>query len=243
MDWLPFVTAVTGLLLAGIIKGATGLGYASCALPFLVATLGLKPAMALVIVPAMATNVSVALNTGYLIETATRFRVLYAAMIPGIAVGINLLLWVDQDAAVKTLGAGIVAYVLLALSRPKLSMPARLESFLQFPTGFMNGVMTGLTGAQVMPLFPYMMALNLDPSRMVQAINLAVLIASSFLAVGLIATGVMTPMLLGTSILALAPALFGVEIGTRARQYIPVEHFRRIALMTLMLMGILMLMR
>ncbi len=243
MDWLPFVMAVSGLLLAGIVKGATGLGYASCALPFLVATLGLKPAMALVVIPAMATNVSVALNTGHLVETVTRFRILYTAMIPGIAVGINLLLWVDHASAVKTLGAGIVAYVILALSRPNLSMPARFEWPLQFPAGFVNGVMTGLTGAQVMPLFPYMMALNLDPNRMVQAINLAVLIASSFLAVGLFAAGVMTPLLLGASILALAPALIGVKIGTRARQFIPVDHFKRIALMTLLLMGILMLMR
>ena len=30
-----------GLLVAGIIKGATGLGYASCALPFLAMTMGL----------------------------------------------------------------------------------------------------------------------------------------------------------------------------------------------------------
>ena len=43
---------VFGLTIAGVIKGATGLGYASCALPFLVMVLGLKPAMGLVMLPA-----------------------------------------------------------------------------------------------------------------------------------------------------------------------------------------------
>src|SRR6185436_20590924 len=63
MDWTngtPFALAALGLFLAGVIKGTTGLGYSSCALPFLVSAIGLKPAMALVLIPAMATNVSVA---------------------------------------------------------------------------------------------------------------------------------------------------------------------------------------
>jgi uncharacterized protein len=243
MDWFPIALAASGLLLAGVIKGVTGLGYTSCALPFLVMALGLKPAMALVILPAMATNVSVAITSGYLTETFLRFRLLYAAMIPGIVLGVQLLLWINQAAAVRTLGACIAAYVTFALTKPDLSIPARLERLLQVPAGFLNGVMTGLTGAQVMPLFPYMMALNLEPDRLVQAINLGVLIASAFLAAGLLATGIMSPTLLGASILALGPALLGVSIGARVRHRIPADQFKRITLLTLLLVGVLMLLR
>ena len=235
--------ATLGLFLAGIVKGATGLGYASCALPFLAVSIGLKPAMALVIVPAMATNVSLAVSTGHLRETLTRFKPLYLAMLPGIVLGVHLLTVVSAANALQLLGLVVMVYVAIAIAKPQLSLPAQLQLVLQVPTGFLNGVMTGLTGAQVMPLFPYMMALNLDAGRTLQAINIAVLIGSAILGAGLFAAGIMTLPLLGLSVLAAAPALFGVALGEAARHRIPLQAFRRLSLMTLFLMGGLMLAR
>ncbi len=229
--------ALFGLFIAGVVKGATGLGYASCALPFLVATVGLKPAMGLVLLPAMATNVSVALSTGHLSEIVTRFKLLYISMLPGITVGIALLVYIPQSIAVKMLGALIVGYVLLALLRPALRLPEKYEYALQLPTGFVNGVMTGLTGAQVMPLFPYVMSLHLDPARTVQTINLAVLIATFVLGVGLLVAGLVTGPLLAGSLAAVVPALVGTEVGTRMRDRIPAQRFRLVSLITLLTIG------
>ena len=243
MEWSLLALAGLGLFLAGIVKGATGLGYSSCALPFLVSAIGLKPAMALVVVPAMATNVTVACTAGHFFETSRRFASLYLAMLPGIAIGVYLLVWINQAIAVQALGTIIIAYVLLTAFRPQMSLPQALEHLLKVPTGFMNGVLTGLTGSQVMPLFPYMMALNLDPGRLVQAINLAVLLASLLLAVGLLAAGIMTPQLLAISVLALAPALAGCQLGARARKYIPVEQFKSIVLFVLLVTGALLVLR
>jgi uncharacterized membrane protein YfcA len=42
MDMAQIALAALGFLLAGVIKGTTGLGYSSCALPFLVSAVGLK---------------------------------------------------------------------------------------------------------------------------------------------------------------------------------------------------------
>jgi len=243
MEWSLLAFAVVGLFLAGIVKGATGLGYSSCALPFLVSAIGLKPAMALVVVPAMATNVTVACTAGHFFETSRRFASLYLAMLPGIAVGVYLLVWVNQAVAVQLLGVIIIAYVLLTVFRPQMSLPQALEGVLKVPTGFANGVLTGLTGSQVMPLFPYMMSLNLDPGRMVQAINLAVLLASLLLAIGLLAAGIMTAQLLGVSVLALAPALAGCQLGTMARRYIPVDKFKSVVLFVLLVTGALLVLR
>lgn len=243
MDWMLVAWAGSGLLLAGIVKGATGLGYATCALPFLVVSLGLKPAMALVLVPAMATNVAVALSTGYLTETVQRFHRLYLAMVPGIAAGLTLLAWISAAVAVKVLGLLIVGYVVWTLARPRMHLSVTAASRLQLPVGFLNGVLTGLTGSQVMPLFPYMMALDLDASRMVQAINFAVLICSLALAAGLLAAGIMTPWLAGVSLVAVLPALTGVEIGQRLRSRIPAERFRVLVLAVLLLTGTSMILR
>ena len=244
MDWLLISIASTGLLLAGVIKGTTGLGYASCALPFLVVAVGLKPAMALVLVPAMATNISVAMTAGHFTEIVRRFMPLYVAMVPGIAAGLCILLWLGTSSvAVSVLGGAIVGYATLSLLRPQLALSGYAERVLQIPTGFANGVLTGLTGSKVMPLFPYMMALDLDPNRMVQAINLSVMLASIVLALGLFATSIMTLPLFAASVLAILPALIGVEIGRRVRVHIPATQFRKCVLIVLLLMGLLLIAR
>lgn len=235
--------AMLGLFVAGILKGATGLGYSSCALPFLVAGIGLKPAMALVIIPALATNISVAVSAGHFREIARRFAPLYAAMLPGIALGLVLLLWIDAKIAVMALGIVIVSYALLALMKPRLALSDGAAARLQVPAGLVNGVLTGLTGSQVMPLFPYMMALDLDNDRLVQAINTAVLIASSILAAGLLFAGIMTLEILELSLVAVAPALAGCEIGAWARAKIPAQRFRSIVLVVLLLMGVALMAR
>ena len=243
MDRALYIVAAAGLFLAGVVKGATGLGYASCALPFLVASVGLRPAMVLVLVPAMATNVNVAFTAGHLQETARRFKSLYLAMVPGIFVGVVLLLWINQQLAVISLGLIIIVYVLLALLKPTLSLNRTLEARLMVPTGFCNGVITGLTGSQVMPLFPYMMALDLAPNQLVQAINLGVILASVALGVGLLATGIMTWSLLLASMIAIIPALVGVRFGTLARAHIPPDKFRLVVLNILFFTGMLLIMR
>lgn len=243
LDLSSMAIAIAGLFVAGILKGATGLGYASCALPFLVAAIGLKPAMALVIVPAMATNVGLAVATAHLSETVRTFARLYISIVPGVVVGVWLLLWIDPTAAVQVLGVTILGYVAFALAKPKLSLPRPWQAALQVPTGFANGVLSGLTGSQIMPLFPYIMSLHLTADQMVQAVNLAVLVTSLVLTVGLLTSGVMSYEMLALSIAAIGPALLGVSIGVRARGLISQGQFRTAVLIVLGTLGLLLLAR
>jgi len=243
MDLSLLAVAGLGLFLAGIIKGSTGLGYSSCALPFLATSIGLKPAMGLVIIPALATNISVAFSAGHFREIVTRFSPLYLAMLPGIAVGVVLSALLATTMAAKLLGLVIITYALMSLARPRFQLPPHYVVPLQMPTGFANGVITGLTGSQVMPLFPYMMSIELDSDRHVQAINLAVMIASVFLAISLLSAGLLTPDLVLWSIVAIAPALLGVQIGNALRKQIPAQHFRSVVLYVLMGTGALLLLR
>lgn len=226
-----------GLIVAGVVKGATGLGYASCALPFLVYTVGLKTAIAFVLIPAMATNVAVALGNGHLIPTLRTFAPLYVAMLPGIAAGVWLLGQVDTKLAVMVLGISIVAYSFLSLVRPQMLLPHGLAAALQVPVGLANGVLTGLTGSQVMPMVPYFLASDLEPKRMVQAINLGVTLASVVLLCSLVFTGLAPHQVLVASTLAIAPALIGVEIGQWIQRRIHAEVLRTAILIVLTAAG------
>jgi uncharacterized protein len=238
VDGGQLVLAAIGLLIAGLIKGTTGLGYSTCALPFLVSAVGLRSAIVIVPIPALAANLGLLFGAGNLKETFTRFWIFYAATVPGILAGTLLLAWVDQKLATKVLGIITIAFVLYSMLRPNVTMPSRLERPLQLPAGLLNGLLTGLTGSQVMPLLPYMLALRLDPDRFVQAVNIAVVTASAILALSLSISGLVTWQLAMFSALGVAPAFLGVALGNRLRPRIPSRTFRTAVLVMIFLMGV-----
>lgn len=230
--------AAAGLALSGLVKGVTGIGYATCAMPLLAMAVGLETALALVVVPALVSNIAVIASGRNLLRTVARFRLFYLAILPGIACGTLLLGQLDQRIATHGLAFLTVAYVVLAVIRPNLAMPARLEKPLALPAGFVNGVLTGLTGSQILPLVPYMLALRLDAQTQVQAINLAVAIAAVTLGAALFATGIMTPELLSLSALGALPAIAGTGAGNFLRGHLPIEALRRLTLAALLVSAV-----
>ncbi len=238
MELSVIALAALGLLLAGIVKGATGLGYSSCALPFLVAAFGLKTAIVLVVVPAMASNLAVMWSAGHFRETVERFTYFYISTIPGVCTGIFALTYVEQRSAEILLGLLIVSYSFYSAFRPPLFLAERFQQPLQIPAGFLNGFFTGLTGSQVLPLLPYMLSLKLDPNRFVQAVNLSVMLSAGIMVIMLLISGIMSGAGLGYSILCIVPALLGISIGTRVRRLIPSAYFRIVVLIMLAIIGL-----
>lgn len=243
MDPALLAVAAFGLFFAGIVKGTTGIGYSSCALPFLVPVVGLQSAIVLIVMPAIMSNVFVALSAGHFREIVGRFWPLYIATPAGIVVGVAFLSSIDQRLAIAILGSVIIVYALMSLLQPNLTLRQNLHGALNAPVGFATGMLTGLTGSQVMPLLPYMMALHLEPNRMIQAINLAVTLTSIFLAAGLMLTGLMDVSSLGLSLLAVVPALVGVYLGNQARGLLPVPLFRKLMLLVLLAIGMMFVLK
>jgi uncharacterized protein len=237
MDWTSMLLAGGGLLLAGLLKGFTGLGFSTCALPFLVLAVGVKTAVALVLVPAIASNAMLLWRVGHLPETVSRFWPMYVALIPGVANGISLLAWVDGATAARGLGLITMLYAGLSLWRPSLQFSASFEAPMQLPVGLINGLLTGLTGSQIMPLLPYMMGLQLDPDRFVQAVNVAVTFTAGLMLIGLTVAGLLPKQLALISLLGVVPATIGTFLGNQARTLVPAAQFRLLVLYTLLFLG------
>jgi uncharacterized protein len=240
MDSSSVGLVAAGLFVAGVLKGFTGLGFSTCALPFLVLAVGVKSAVALVLVPAIASNVMLLWRIGHVPETIQRFWPLYVALVPGVANGISLLAWVDGATAARGLGIITMLYAALGLWRPNLQLAPRLEGPMQLPVGLLNGLLTGLTGSQIIPLLPYMMGLRLDPDRFVQAVNLAVTFTAGLMLIGLAVAGMLPQQLALVSVLGIAPAAAGTMIGNQARALVPAAQFRLLVLYTLLLLGALL---
>ncbi|MCY3982145.1 MAG: sulfite exporter TauE/SafE family protein [Alphaproteobacteria bacterium] len=240
IDWAapePLATIAAAFLVAAFVKGLTGLGFSTCALPLLALSIGIREALPLVLAPSIASNLLVMRGAGHFRETVWRFWPLGLAALPGIAFGIILLVWIDPLAAGAALGAVLVGYATFALARPALALPPRLERPLQWPVGFVNGAVNGLTGSQVMPLLPYLLALQLDPGRFVQAINCVFTVSSLAMIVGLSQAGLLTGPAVVLSVLGLLPVWVGVTLGEALRRRLPADSFRKAVLGLLILLG------
>ncbi|MEM6358175.1 MAG: sulfite exporter TauE/SafE family protein [Pseudomonadota bacterium] len=229
------------MLLAAFVKGVTGLGFSTSALPMLVLIVDIRGALPLLIIPSLASNAMVMAQAGHLIEMGRRFLWLYAAALVGVAIGLGILAGIDQRVAGGVLGVVLLAYAGFAALRPSLRLPARLERPLGPPVGLLTGIVNGVTGSQVMPILPYLMALGLEPSRFVQAINISFTLSSIAMALGLSRLGLMTGENALLSLICLVPVFAGVRLGAAVRARLGPDRFRLAVLALLGLSGVVLI--
>ena len=148
LDLIQITVVSTAFLAAGLVKGVTGLGYTTSALPVITLAVGLHTAMPLVLFPSMASNLTVMVGAGHFRTTLRRFLLLYLALLPGLGLGLALVLTADQDLAASVLGLVIIVYCAFAFWRPALRLTERQERTMQIPVGLLNGLINGFTGSQ-----------------------------------------------------------------------------------------------
>jgi len=124
-----------------------------------------------------------------------------------------------------------------ALTGPPLALPARWERPAAVPAGFLTGLVNGVTGSQIMPVLPYLMALGLDKDRFVQAINISFTLSTVVMAIGLARLGLLTGAAGLISIAGIAVVFAGVTLGGRLRTALSPEAFRRAVLGLLLVLG------
>ncbi len=225
---------------AAFMKGITGLGFSTTCLPILAATIGLKATLPLLIVPSLASNVIVMRDAGHFRETVRRFWPLLVAAVPGIVAGLALLTWIPQAQAAAVLGVALIAYGVFALRTPHLALPAAWERTLAWPTGLLTGTLNGLTGSQMMPVLPYLLALRLDPNRFIQAINCSFTFSSLVMAAGLSRIGLLTWQKGLVSALGLVLVYAGIKLGGQVRRRMSVGGFRLAVLWMLIVFGVVL---
>ena len=117
-------------------KGITGLGFSTTALPFLVYAIGLKEALPLLIVPSIVSNLVVMRDAGHFQQTLIQFRRLYAAAPVGIFIGLAVLMWLDPTISSAVLGLVLIIYCVVSIIQPTFRLPTESVSYthLTLPT-------------------------------------------------------------------------------------------------------------
>ena len=140
--------------------------------------------------------------------------------------------------ASMALGAMLVAYALMSLVSPRLSVPRHTEWWLAPLVGAVTGLIAILTGVFVLPLVPYLQSLGLQRDELIQALGLSLLVSATALGVALAREGALPLATLGASVAALAPAGLGVAIGQWCRGQVSPAMFVRIFALGLLLIGL-----
>lgn len=90
----PLWPIIGACFAAAFIKGLTGLGFSTTCLALLTLSIGLKPALPLVLIPSLYSNLIVMRQAGHFKETITQFWPLLIMTVPGIFIGLFILSWV-----------------------------------------------------------------------------------------------------------------------------------------------------
>lgn len=240
----PQILIVTAtFLLAGVVKGVTGMGLPTVAMALLATVMPPVAAAALLIVPSFVTNVWQLAAGPSFAALARRLWPMMIGIAGGTIAGSWLLTHGGGGWTTVALGIALVVYALLSLAAFQLAVPAHLERRLGPLIGLITGLVTGGTGVFVIPAVPYLQALGLDKEDLVQALGLSFTVSTVALAVGLAGGGAFAAGNLAASALAVVPALAGMGLGQWVRRRVSAATFRRWFLIVLLGLGLQLVLR
>lgn len=227
-------------LLAGFVKGVSGMGLPTLAMALLSLRMPGAAAAALMLLPALLTNIAQCLGPhgGMLLR---RLWPLWAGLVLGTLFAPVPGLGSGHGEARRVLGVVLLAYGLFGLARPQLPAPGRHALWLGALAGGLGGALSAATGVFVLPLVPYLQSLQLRRPQLIQALGISFTLAALSLAARLGGLEAAAPPDAVASGLALLAALAGMSLGARLRQRLPGLVFQRALYGVFALLGLLML--
>lgn len=225
------------LVLAGVVKGVVGMGLPTVAIGFLGLLMPLSKAVALLLLPTLATNFAQAFGRSPW-PVLRRIWPMLAGVVAGTFAGAGFL---GAPWAPRVLGAVLVAYAAMGLAGFRPYLPPRAERLTAFPAGLASGLIAAATGVFVLPVAPWLQAIRLPREELIQALGLFFLVGLAALGALLALSGALWEVPLAHTLAAFAGAFVGLWIGTRIRHRLSQAAFVRVLFAALGLLGVWLL--
>ncbi len=225
-------------LLAGFVKGVIGLGLPTVSIGLLAVTMPPGQAIAIVIAPAIVTNVWQTFGGPYLRDIMRRLWPLMAGTVAGIWLNAGLLTGPYAPYGTVVLGALLVIYAILGLSKINFKVARRDEKWIGGIVGVATGVVSAATGVQVIPSMPYLQAIGMEKDELVQALGVFFTVATVALAFNLTTAGLLTAAAALPGAVAMVASFTGMFIGQAVRNRMQPDVFRRWFLIAMIFLGL-----
>ena len=232
------ILIAAAFLLAGFVKGVIGLGLPTVSMGLLAVTMPPVQAIAIVIVPAIVTNIWQTFGGPYLRDILRRLWPLMIGTVIGIWLNAGLLTGPYAPWGTVTLGVLLVIYALMGLSKLQFKVAIHQERWIGGIVGLVTGVISAATGVQVLPSMPYMQAIGMEKDELVQALGVFFTVATVALAFNITAAGLLTAATALPGAIAMAASFAGMFIGQAVRSRMNAEQFRYWFLVALIFLGL-----
>lgn len=230
MDPHELVLVIGVFVLAGGVKGVTGMGLPTVAMSLLGLWMAPMQAAAMLVVPSLAINVAQC-RSPYLRRLAVRLWPGWLAIAVVTIAAPGLGSTASAESAKRWLGAVLIVYGAWGLWRPTLPDFSGRTTWLGAVAGAATGAVTACTAVFVLPWVPYLQSLRLGKDELVQALGLSFTVATLALAVRVQASAP-TPWWQSAegafSVgMALAGAFAGLKVGESLRRRLAGRAFQK----------------
>jgi len=175
----PFLVAIAAIFLfAGFIKGVIGLGLPTVSVSLLAVAMPPGKALAIVIVPAIVTNISQTFVGPYLRDIVRRLWPLLVCTAIGIWLNAGALSGPAARYGTIVLGILLVIYAVTGLARVSFHVARSSERWIGSIVGLITGIISAASGVQVVPSVPYLQAIGMEKDELVQALGVFFTVAT-----------------------------------------------------------------
>ena len=238
MTVLQILVIAGAFIVAGVAKGAIGMGMPPIAIGIMTFALPLEQSLAIMVLPTMVTNVWQAVYGKGFVPLMRRFAPMAAASVITL---FAVALWVGHlgsPQALAWVGVLLVIYSLAALTAWRPAVSRSTERWANPLIGALSGAVAGFTGVAAVPFLPYMQSLDMNRHDLVQALGVMFLFIIGALTLALAWQGAFHLETTASGLAALVPTMIGVWLGQKAREAVSPETFRRIFIFGMLALGL-----
>jgi uncharacterized protein len=237
LDTTAFLVIAFGLGIGAICKGVTGMGLPLVATPVLAAYFGLPHAIAVMAVPAVATNIwQFWTYRHHEIAAGLAWRMI-AGGLAGIAIGTALLRTTPGSLMSIAFGTILLAYVALRLLRPSFALPTSSARRYGAPVSFVGGLLQGAMGIAAPAIVTFLNAMRLERGPYIALISSVYLSFAVFQMIALASVGLVTTTTLAHGLFSLLPVTIFMAAGTRLARHVSPRGFDLAILALLVMMA------
>ena len=232
------ILIAAAFLLAGFVKGALGLGLPTVAMGLLAVSMPPAQALAIVIVPAVVTNIWQTFVGGYLRDIMRRLWPLLIGTAAGIWLNAGSLTGPYAQYTTIALGLLLALNAVIGLTKLNFSVAPRNEKWVGGIVGLVTGMISAATGVQVIPSVPYLQAIGMDKDELIQALGVFFTVATVTLTFNLTSAGLLTAATALPGAVAMGCSFAGMYAGQAVRSRLEPELFRRWFQVSMILLGL-----
>jgi uncharacterized protein len=225
-------------LIAGFVKGALGLGLPTVAMGLLAVAMPPAQALAIVIVPAIVTNIWQTFVGPYLRDIIRRLWPLLIGTAVGIRLNAGALTGTYAHYTAIALGALLALNAVIGLSKFSFTVARQNEKWVGGIVGVVTGMISAASGVQVIPSVPFLQAIGMEKEELIQALGVFFTVATVTLGFNLTSAGLLTAATALPGAVAMVCSFIGMFIGQSIRTRLQPDVFRRWFHIAMIVLGI-----